>query len=110
MYWVIHDITMAENRETTPSNENAVVPAGNQDSHIEPSVPLTEKDPNAIKPEFVANFLSLEVSFVSNLPETVIQRITTKANELEAIKSQKMLDEVNYGKLLRGAFFFFFFA
>jgi hypothetical protein len=93
---------MAENRETEPSNENAVVPSGDQNSNARSSVPLAEKDPNVIKPEFVANFLSLEVSFVSNLPEPVIQRITAKANELEAIKSQKMLDEVNYGKLFQG--------
>ncbi|KAA8898570.1 hypothetical protein TRICI_006525 [Trichomonascus ciferrii] len=87
---------MAENRETEPSNENAVVPTGDQNSNAGSSVPLAEKGPNVIKPEFVANFLSLEVSFVTNLPEAVIQRITAKANEFEAIKSQKMLDEVNY--------------
>lgn len=112
---------MAENRENDPpvSNENkddnsssTMATSGNDSSvggqgnaaksgsGLSTGGPLTEKDPNALKPELAANFLSLEVSFITNLPDIVVQKITARANEFEAVKSQKMLDEVNYGKLL----------
>lgn len=48
------------------------------------------------KSQFVANFLSLEVSFVADLPLPVIDKITARANELAAVKSQQMLDQVSF--------------
>lgn len=64
------------------------------------ATPLVEKPAEAltaIRPEFIASFLSLDVSFVTNLPPAVIQKISARANEFEALKSQRLLDEVSFG-------------
>ncbi|CAN6630447.1 protein Mlp1p [Trichomonascus vanleenenianus] len=67
------------------------------------SMPLAEKSDTSRPLEFVAQFLSLSVSFVTDLPEAVLQKITARANEMEALKSQHMLDEVNYEQSIHSA-------
>ena len=46
----------------------------------------------------VCSFLSLNVSLVSNLPPIVLQNIASQAAKFEGFKSQKLLDDVSYGK------------
>jgi hypothetical protein len=85
-----------DDREFIESNEKR--------QHGEDRLPLGEKSVNDFdqsKPAFVAMFLSLDVSFVSNLPLPVLQKIEARANELEALKSQRLLDEVNFGGCFR---------
>jgi hypothetical protein len=53
-----------------------------------------------VRPESVAVFLELDIDVVANLGEVVLQHIAVKARQFEALKSQKMLDDVTYGKTL----------
>jgi hypothetical protein len=80
-----------------PSN----IPEETRPSEASPgATPLAQKSVlSTVKPEFIASFLSLDVSFVTNLPSAVIQKISARANEFEALKSQRLLDEVSYGML-----------
>lgn len=56
---------------------------------------------STVKPKFVAQFLTLDISFVSNLPAPVLQKITARAEEMENMKSQQMLDQMNYGMYIK---------
>jgi hypothetical protein len=47
----------------------------------------------------VSSFLSLSVSIVANLPFEVLKSIAEQATQFEEFKSQKVIDEVSYGKL-----------
>lgn len=62
--------------------------------------PLSDKtgQDQSVKPKFVANYLALDVSFISNLPAAVLQKITARAEEMENLKSQQLLDQTNFGK------------
>jgi hypothetical protein len=65
----------------------------------ESTLALQEKGLSSpVRPESVAVFLELDVNVVANLGEVVLQRIALKARQFEALKSQKMLDDVTYGK------------
>lgn len=46
----------------------------------------------------VSTFLSVNVAVVSNLPPAVLQTIAVQASKFEHLKSQKLLDDVTYGK------------
>lgn len=84
------------NNPMAGSSEPTTQPSNSSKSSANP---LSEKSViNSSKPEFVASFLSLDISFVTNLPSAVFEKISARANEFEALKSQRLLDEVSYGK------------
>lgn len=76
--------------------------AGNDEAAAGGPAPLADKTAQSshVKPESIAVFLEVDISSVSELPDNVLQQIASRARQFETLKSQKMLDDVTYGKSL----------